>query len=107
MWDFMRKNQGNLNYKVGGGRIYANTHKLYDPNPERTRAVNKMVRLLIEKHGGDGSTVKKQIQTNYWTGLVGWKEVKVAEWNEEKREMTLMGEASEWVGEYRRLMGKE
>ena len=71
------------------------------------KAVKKVVRLLIEKHGGDGPAVKNQMQTNYPKGLVGWKGEVVAEWDEEKREMKLMGEVVAWQEEYRKMMGEE
>ena len=107
MWEYMVANKGKLKHTVGDQIIFANTDSLHDPDPGKSKAVKKVVRLLIEKHGGDGPTVKKQMQTNYNKGLVGWKGEVVAEWNEETREMKLMGEVAAWQGEYRKMMGEE
>jgi hypothetical protein len=32
---------------------------MYDPDPGKTKAVRKIVRLIIETEGGEGITVKK------------------------------------------------
>ena len=32
---------------------------MYDPDPGKTKAVRKIVRLIIEKEGGEGITVEK------------------------------------------------
>ena len=46
------------------------------------RAVRKVIRTLIEKNGGNGEQVKKDIETNN-RGVIWFKEERVAEWVEE------------------------
>ena len=107
MWEFMTKNRGKLRYQVGDKTIYANIDISHDPNPDRSKAVNKVVRLLIDKHGGVGDLVKPDIETNYPKGLVGFKKVRIAEWDEDKGEMRLLEEAQAWEEDYRKMMEKE
>ena len=64
-----------------------------DGNQDKERAVKKVVRVIIEANGGDGATLKKEIETNYPRGTVLWKGERVAEWTEDKAIglMKLMG----------------
>ena len=48
--------------------------------------------------------MKNDIETNYPKELVGFKKVRVAEWDEDKGKMTLLGEAQAWEEEYRMMI---
>ena len=53
----MKENKGNLKYEAMSTTIYANPDSMHDPMPNKTKAMRKMVRLVIEANGGDGETV--------------------------------------------------
>ena len=53
MWEFMVKHKGKLQYEALGTTVYANPDGLYDPSPNKTKSVRKVVRMIIEEQGGD------------------------------------------------------
>ena len=106
MWEFLVANQGQLQFDVGSTKVYANPDAMHDPSPDKTKAVRKMVRLLIEKVGGDGKTVKKDIITNYPKGRVWYKDERVAEWDDATRTMKLKGTAQVHQAEYDKMLTK-
>ena len=107
MWEFLMENRGKLQYEALGTKVYVNPDPMHDPNPDKTKAVRKVVRLLIETNGGDSTAVKKNIATDYTKGKVWWKDSKVAEWDETIGRMTLIGPAAECQAAYDKLMGRE
>ena len=117
MWEYLEKNRGRLAFKAGSKDVFANADSLHDPNPARTKAIRKVVRLIIEKEkekeGAEGAITKKIIVTRYGKGRVLWKyggnvkHEQVAEWDEAKGVMKLYGRVAEWEGEYKTLMGNE
>ena len=58
MWTLLVANSGKLKYEAEGTDIYANPDATYDPDPGKTKAVRKIVRLIIEKEGGITSSKK-------------------------------------------------
>jgi hypothetical protein len=84
MWAYLKGKAGDHTHTYMGHHIYCSADaKARDPQSEdakRERAVRKMVRAIIEVNGGDGTEVKKHIDTNYKKGVVWWKEGRVAEW---------------------------
>ena len=107
MWDYVDINWGKLQYEAMGTKIYAIPDSMYDPNPNKTKAIRKVVRLIIEENGGDGQAVKKDIVARYGKGKVLWKEDPVAEWNEATGQMKLLGAATAYQDKYNKLMGTE
>ena len=105
--DFMVQNRGMLQFDACGTKVYASPDSTHDPAPNRTKAVRKVVRMLIERNGGDGNAVKKDIATNYAKGKVWWKDCKFAEWDEKADKMMLVGEGTEYQEDYDKLMGHE
>jgi hypothetical protein len=105
MWDFMITNRGKLKYEVMGVSIYANPDSMHDPTPDKSKAIRKVVRLIIESNGGDGQTVKKDIITKFGKGKVYYKKVPVAAWDELTGKIKLLGEASAYQDAYNKLMG--
>ena len=93
-----------LRYDVSGKKVYANPDGIHNPEPDKTKAVRKVVRLIIEKSGNDGLQTKKDIFTNYTKGVVWYKEARVAEWNSESKTMILKGEVAAYKGDYDKLM---
>ena len=80
---------------------------IHDPTPPRTKAMRKVVRLIIEKEGVDGTITKKDIYARYPKGRVLWKDVRVAQWDEGSEKMVLFGKLSEWQTDHDKLMGNE
>jgi hypothetical protein len=107
MWDFLKEHRGTLNFDVNGTTVYANPDSMHNPFPDKTKAVRKLVRLLIEQNGGDGAKVKKDIVTNYTKGKVWWKDSKFAEWDEKAGEMKLVGAGADYEAAFALLMGRE
>ena len=103
----METNKGKLQFEAEGKTIYANLDSLHDPNPARTKAMRKVVRLIIEKSGHGGKTFKREVETNYRKGKVWWEDERVAEWDEMAGQMRLAGVLREWTDEYKRMMGEE
>ena len=62
---------------------------------DRVKAVRKVVRLIIEKNGRNGSEVKKDLDTNYTKGIVWWNGEQVAEWSASHNKMQLQGWAKQ------------
>ena len=103
----MAQNRAESQYQVEGGMVYSSTDSVHDPHPLKTKSVRKVVRLIIEKDGRDGTTVKKDIATKYYKGRVLWMGKRVAEWDEEKNEMRLVDELAGNEDEFKRMMGQE
>jgi hypothetical protein len=92
MWEFMVANKGKLQWQVPGATVYASPDSVHDTSPDKTKAVRKVVRLLIETHGGDGAKVKKDIAANYKKGKVWWRDSKFAAWDDEAGKMQVPAE---------------
>ena len=107
MWEFLANNKGKLQYDAMGTKVYANPDSTHDPNPDKSKAIRKVVRMIIEANGGDGQVVKKDIITNYGSGKVWWKDVKVAEWDNATMKIKLLGAAAEYQQQFNKLMGIE
>ena len=107
MWDFMMTNRGKLQYDAMGAKIYANPDSMYDQTPDKSKAIRKVVRLIIEANGGDGHVVKKDIITKYGKGKVYYKKIPVAVWDEPTGKIQLLGEAAAYQNAYNKLMGAE
>ena len=74
-----------------GRTVFVNAHRAAAPSDDepKDRAVRKLVRAIIEGNGGDGADVKKNIDAKYWTGIVIWKDERVAEWSAKEQKLTL------------------
>lgn len=66
--------------------------------------MRKVVRIVIEKNGGDGKEVKKHLQAKYGKGRVWYKDEKIATWDETKGEIILEGWAKQHEQEFLQLM---
>lgn len=97
-------NRGKLQYEVAGRKVYANPDAMHDPYPDKTKAFRKMVRMIIEKEGGDGATIKKDISTIYCKGKVWFKDNQVAEWDDRTKTMKLSGVVACHQKEYDDMM---
>eukprot|EP00973_Karenia_brevis_P087072 12074763-Karenia_brevis.AAC.1 len=63
----MKDNAGEHRHEYQGRRVYVQVNKPH-VDQARERAVRKVVRVLIEKNGGDGAAVKKRIDALYKSG---------------------------------------
>ena len=43
MWDHLKNNKGMLQYEVMGTTLYANADSMFDPSPNKSKAMRKMV----------------------------------------------------------------
>ena len=94
MWKYMTEHAGRHQHLYQGGtKVYCNVDSagLDKEKNDKERAVRKVVRAIIEKMGGDGAQVKKEVETDYRRGIVWWRDVRVAEWSEGG--MQFLGEA--------------
>ena len=73
----------------------------------RERAVRKLVRAIIETKGGDGATVKQDIETQYGKGIVWWQENRVAEWSRVDMKMNLLASGLQFQSAFDKLMTTE
>eukprot|EP00959_Pyramimonas_sp_CCMP1952_P126591 2647405-Pyramimonas_sp.AAC.1 len=53
-----------------------------DPDPDKTRAVRKAVRVIIENAGKDPKEVNKLIDAQYRRGVARDRDTRVAEWGD-------------------------
>ena len=67
--------------------------------------MNIVVRTLIEQNGGDGKTVKKNIDTAYKKGIVWFNDERVAEW--EDGDMKWIRHAEKYEKAYKAFIKKE
>ena len=107
MWKYMTDHAGNHNHPYAGTTIYCNVDAAGENKPgdaDRVKAVRKIVRLIIEKNGGNGNEVKKKIDTRYNRGIVWWKDERVAEWNALEGKMHLKGWAMQHEDAFAKLM---
>ena len=110
MWNYMTANAGEHKHSFKGNTIYVNAdggRTRNDTEKEMEKAVRKTVRLIIEKNGGDGKTIKKTIDTNYRKGVVHWNDERVAEWNVLEQNMILKGSLLEHKGDFDKLMSSK
>ena len=103
MWAFMVKNAGSHGYDLLGSKVFAYADVPSD-NPAKNKAVRKCVRAIIEFDGRNGKEVKKDMETDYGTGDIWYKDEQVAKWSEEKKELELLGSPGVAVA-FRTLMG--
>ena len=75
-----------------------------DEDEAKVKAMRKVVRIVIEKNGGDGMEVKKRLETKYGKGRVWWKDERIATWDGKKGEMILKGWAKQHEQEFLQLM---
>jgi hypothetical protein len=76
-------------------------------NPDKSKAIRKVVRLIIATNCGDGQAVKKHSCEVGQRHKVLRKEDPVAEWNEATGKMKLLGAATAYQDKYNKLMGTE
>ena len=110
MWKYMTDNAGSHKHSFKGTDIYCNPDNQADPKSDsamRERAVRKVVRAIIETSGGDGTTVKQDIETHYRKGIVWWKEGRVAEWNNADMEMTILPSGTQFQSAFDKLMNSQ
>jgi len=105
----MVKNKGKLEYKALGNTIYAKVHWTHDDNPFKTKSIRKMVRVILEKQGGDGKKVKEEMMkgTSYPRGRVYFRGERVAEWDEAAGALILKGSGQEYEAAWKKYMGSE
>ena len=76
MTDFVGKHQHEFKSTV----VYCNADGPAKGTGEdfaREKAVRKVVRAIIESNGGDGKTIKKDIDTDYPRGVVWYQDARV------------------------------
>ena len=100
MWEYLTRNKGQHEYQHHGRRLYirAGVERGSTDDEKKQKAVRKVVRALIERHGGDGKTVKPRIDAKYAMGAVWWKSddgkwEKVAEWIPHDQKISMLGTA--------------
>jgi hypothetical protein len=80
MWKYMKANAGNHKHSFNEKSIYANVDinlKETSADETKVKAMRKVVRIVIEKNGGDGKEVKKHLETKYGKGRVWWKDERI------------------------------
>jgi len=97
MWNYMQSKAGQHRHTIHGRTVFVK-------DAPKERAVRKLVRAIIECNGGDGATVKQDIDAKYWNGIVVYKDERVAEWNAEEQKMILKGEGFKYQRAYEALM---
>ena len=114
MWNHMTKNAGHHKHNFKGTPVYCNVDGRHnqagedeDKDKGKVRAIRKVVRVIIEQNGGDGPSVKKDIDANYPRGFVLFREERVAEWNEKESKMILKGSGMQYESEFKKLLGLE
>ena len=107
VWGVLQENKGKLAFKARTTTVFAGTGSIHEPNPPRTKAIRKVVRLESKKVGIDGAITKKDIHARYPKGSVLWKYVRVAEWDEASDNMKLSGKVGDWEEDYNKMMGME
>ena len=107
MWDFMTDQKGSLKFQALDSTIYVNTDSVHDPNPARTKSMRKLVRAIIEVHGGDGGKIKADIVTNYRKGKVWYRGERVAEWSEATDSMSFKPAGETYVDVFKKLISQE
>ena len=107
----MTKNAGHHKHNFKGTPVYCNVDGRHnqagedeDKDKGKVRAIRKVVRVIIEQNGGDGPSVKKDIDANYPRGIVWWKNERVAEWSAPVGKMSLMGWAKQHEDAFAHLM---
>lgn len=103
MWSFLTENKGNHTYMLGDSRIFVEADKKED-DAKRERSVRKIVRVLIEHHGGDGPAVKARMDVSYRKGYVYMDDVQVAEWSPKDMKLELYGVAASLTEKFDTLM---
>eukprot|EP00973_Karenia_brevis_P077514 10769626-Karenia_brevis.AAC.1 len=81
MWEYMTAHSGHHHHEYAGNRVYVEVSKR-DEDRKRERAVRKVVRTLIETHGGDGPAVKEKMDALYKVGEVWFEDELVGEWQD-------------------------
>lgn len=88
MWKYMVANAGSHRHIFKEKSVSANVdNKLKGSSAygAKTKAMRKVVRIIIGKNGGDGNEVKKHMETRYGKGRVLWKDELIAARDESKR----------------------
>ena len=105
MWTFLTSSKDNLKFDAEGTSVKASPDFIHDKNPPLSKAMRRVVRLIMEKVGGRGKKIETQIYANYPKGRILWKGARVAERDETPQTVKLMGEVKDWQEDYVRLMG--
>ena len=106
MWEYMKEKAGNHQHTFKDATVYCNVDApREEADAEREKAVRKVVRTIIESNGGDGKTIKTDIETDYKKGIVWWKDERVAEWKDDK--MNLKGAAASYATAFDKFMGNQ
>jgi hypothetical protein len=90
MWDYMKSKRGEHVHEYKGGRIYGRVGFVEDENAERSKAMRKAVRAMIETEEGTAGDIKDNMTARYSTGVLLYKGNKIAEWK--------AGVTMEWHG---------
>ena len=103
----MTDNAGQHKHSFNGRAIYANADGGKDRSDEdkkKEKAVRKIVRVIIEENGGEGTVVKTNIDTNYHRGIVWWYDARVAAWDTMEQRMVLKGASAPYQAKFDELM---
>jgi hypothetical protein len=104
MWSYLRDKGTERKFDIDGHTIYMNRDFRNSAEDEhRVKSVRKLVRAIIEHHGGDGTSTKTAIDTDYKRGIVWFKDARVGEYANGK--MILKGSGSEVEERFTALMG--
>ena len=107
MWKDMKANAGNHRHSFKNKSVFVNVDmNLIESTADqaKVKAMRKVVRIVIEKNGGDGKEVKKHMEAKYGKGRIWWKEERIAAWDEDKGKMILEGWAKQHEQEFIQLM---
>ena len=104
MWDYMGKHAGKHVHELLGQQVFVNVYNMDGTIDPKQRAMNKVVRVIVEQNGGDGKTIKRSIEKNKASGEIWWQNEQVAKWDEVKNEMELMGAALQYQDAFRKLI---
>ena len=102
MWKYMSTKAGKHQHKYADKTIYCNVDGRRDEvSAARERAVRKVVRVIIESNGGNGSEAKKSIETDYKKGIVWFYDARVAEWR--YGEMVLLWDVQAYAENFKKF----
>ena len=105
MWQYMTANAGDHRHDFEAGVVQAKPYK-EGGDSDCDKAVKKLTRAIIEEVGGDGKTVRKNIDPDYRSGIVRYQEKgewsKIGEWD--KIAMSIKPASERFVVRFRNLM---
>ena len=106
MWSYLVENKGKSYFEFQAQKIYMRAEQAGGDEP-KVKATRKVVRAVIEASGEDGHELKNsgKLYANYWTGVIIWDGVRIAEWQEEEQIMKFTETGAAFEQPFRRLMG--